>query len=78
MVGTKPVKLQVNTSGAWRDVIAFDAEKDIESAEAMSAAATLGRIAKAKFRVVIKNSPVPRAPIVLMHWSPETGWSLAR
>jgi hypothetical protein len=67
----KPVKLQVNTTGAWRDVVGFDAGNDLEACEAMDAAATLGRIAKASFRVVMKDSPVPRSPEVLVRWTPE-------
>jgi hypothetical protein len=67
---TKPVTLQVNTSGAWRNVIGFDAGKDVECAEVMGAAQTLGRISKAKFRVVIKDS----LQTPLLHWTPEAGW----
>jgi hypothetical protein len=66
----KPVKLQVNTSGAWRDVIGFDAGSDVECTEVMRAAETLGRISKAKFRVVIKDS----LQTPLLHWTPEAGW----
>lgn len=66
----RPVKLQVNTSGAWRDVISFDAGKDVECAEAMSAAETLGRISGAKFRVVIKGA----LQTPLMHWTRDAGW----
>jgi hypothetical protein len=62
----KPVKLQVNTSGAWRDVIGFDAADDVQSCEVMDAAAP--------FRVVIPNVDAPRSPIVLTRWSPEAGW----
>jgi hypothetical protein len=71
---TKPVKLQVNTSGAWRDVISFDAAQDLEAGEVMAAAATLGLVAKAQFRVVIPNEDQPRSPTVLTRWSPEAGW----
>jgi hypothetical protein len=56
------VTLQVNTSGSWRDVISFDAAKDIESAEVGSAAETLGRISKASFCVLMTNSPQLRSP----------------
>lgn len=70
----KPVKLQVNASGAWRDVIGFDAANDMESSEVMDAAARLGLIAKATFRVVIPNAEQPRSPTVLTRWSPEAGW----
>lgn len=75
---TKPVKLQVNTSGAWRDVICFDAAKDVESAEVLGAAETLGRVSKAAFRVVIKDSVNPRAPEVLLRWTADRGWKEQR
>jgi hypothetical protein len=75
---TKPVKLQVNTSGAWRDVVSFDAGQDLEAREVMDAAAALGRVAKAKFRVVIPSEAQPRSPMVLTCWSPETGWKTCR
>jgi hypothetical protein len=69
-----PVKLQINTAGAWRDVIEFDAGNDEESREVMHLAARLGLIAKATFRVVIPNAKQPRSPTVLTRWSPEAGW----
>jgi hypothetical protein len=71
---TKPVKLQVNINSAWRDVVSFDAGKDVECAEVMGAADTLGRISKAKFRVVIKD--ILQTP--LLHWTPEAGWKEAK
>lgn len=67
----RPVKLQVNTSGAWRDVIGFDAGKDVECSEVMGAAETLGRVsAGAKFRIVVTDTH--QTP--LMHWTPAAGW----
>ncbi len=70
----KPVLLQVSTSGAWRNVVEFDAGKDVECAEVMGAAETLGRVSKAAFRVVIRDSINPRSPEVLLHWCCDTGW----
>lgn len=66
---TKPVTLQVNTSGAWKNVVNFDAAKEAEAAEVMEAAAVLGRASQAKFRVVIQGMQT-----VLSHWTPEKGW----
>lgn len=69
----RPVKLQVNTSGAWRDVIRFDASKEVESAEVMGAAETLGRISRCAFRVVVADEG-GRSPLVLTVWAVDTGW----
>jgi hypothetical protein len=66
----KPVKLQVNTSGAWKDVIRFDAANDVESCEVMGAAETLGRVSKAKFRITTDDG----LQQALKHWAPDTGW----
>lgn len=66
----RPVESQVNTSGAWRNVVTFDACKDVECCEVLGAAETLGRISGANFRVVIKDAM--QTP--LMHWKAETGW----
>jgi len=37
----KPVKLQINNSGAWKDVVFFDADDDDRSLQIMMAAARL-------------------------------------
>jgi hypothetical protein len=76
--GAKPVKLQIKTSGAWREVIGFDAAKDVECGEVMAAADMLARIAKATCRIVIANSDAPRSPTVLMNWTPDAGWRAAK
>lgn len=71
-MSTKPVTLQVNNSGAWKTVIRFDADKDMECAEVLSAAGTLGCIdGRCKFRVVMDNG----LQAVLMHWSAKDGWT---
>ena len=69
-VASKPVTLQVNTSGAWKGVVNFDAGKDAEAADVMEAAAVLGRASGAKFRVVIRDG----LQTVLAHWTQEKGW----
>lgn len=40
----RPVKLQLNNSGAWKSVIGFDAGDDAASAVAMDCAEQLGRL----------------------------------
>lgn len=66
----KPVKLQVNTSGAWKDVVSFDAADPVDSAKVQDAAQTLGDVSGATFRIVIRDG----MQTVLTHWSREHGW----
>jgi len=69
----KPVKLQVNTSGAWRNVIAFDAANDSECADVLEAAERLGAIGQAAMRVVMAGPGHTSEPVdVLMYWNPES------
>jgi hypothetical protein len=74
----RPVKLQINTSGAWRDVIGFDAGKYVECCEVLTAADMLARIGKATCRVIVANSNALRSPMVLMNWTPDAGWQEAK
>jgi hypothetical protein len=74
----RPVKLQINTGSAWRDVIGFDAGKDVACGEVMAAADMLARIGKATCRIVMANSNAPRSPTVLMNWTPDRGWQEAK
>jgi hypothetical protein len=74
----RPVRLQVNTGGAWRNVIDFDAGKEVACGEVMAAADMLARIGKATCRIVMANSNAPRSPTVLMNWTPDRGWQEAK
>jgi hypothetical protein len=73
---TRPVKLQVNTSGAWKDVVRFDAGDDAAAAKVMEAAATLGEInaGGVTFRIASDETH----PFVLSRWSKTNGWSEAK
>lgn len=62
----RPVKLQVNTTGAWRNVLDFDCA---DSARVLPAAAELFAGTKCSLRVIMPGDTAP-----LMHWSPEHGW----
>jgi hypothetical protein len=67
----KPVKLQVNTAGAWKDVVSFDAADAAAADHVMQGAAMVGAGAqKAKFRVVMADS----LQTALTHWTLEKGW----
>lgn len=71
---SRPCKLQINSTGAWRDVVRFDIdhgnEHEIQHAaeELVNAADLEGRTT---MRIVINDgvSPVP-----LLHWNAKEGW----
>jgi hypothetical protein len=68
--GAKLVKLQVNTSGAWRDVMTFNVVLD---AMVMHAAPRLFSLAqygsRVKLRVIIPGDTAP-----LVDWNADQGW----
>jgi hypothetical protein len=69
---TKPAKLQLNNSGAWKDVVHFDAD-DTEQTDAVTdAAEALGRVPgnRLTFRLVKDDGTAE----VLMHWTAEHDW----
>jgi hypothetical protein len=69
-VAKKPVKLQVNNSGAWTDVLRFDAADELACSEVMEAAAALGRLGGGTWRVCMADS----LQQVLLHWTAAKGW----
>ncbi len=74
----RPVKLQFNTSGAWRDVIGFDASHEVSTSQVMAAAEMLAQIAKATCRIVMAGAGQGRSPVMLMRWTPDDGWKAAK
>ena len=71
----RPAKLQVNTNGAWKDVVRFDAGMDVMTSEVMDAAERLGRAdgGRVTFRVAIDDA----LSATLYRWSREDGWKVA-
>ena len=69
---SQPVKLQRNNSGAWKDVIHFDAASDIGSMHVEHAADTLGKLnaGRVSFRIVTEGA----LPQVLKSWTKDEGW----
>ena len=63
----RPCKLQVNTTGAWRNVLDFDAKDEAEVLD--SAAQLFARETKATLRIIISGDTAP-----LMTWSCKDGW----
>lgn len=71
----KPVRLQVNTSGAWRNVLDFDLEEisDAGQQALLDSAAMLARLSggqKTSLRIATPDA----VPDVLMHWDAKHGW----
>lgn len=71
---SRPCKLQINQSGAWRDVLRFDL--DVVDVEALQVAAvnliTIGNPSgKAKLRITTDDG----LQNALIHWDAQKGWT---
>lgn len=66
----RPVKLQVNTSGAWKDVLFFDAGNDEKTGQVLHGVDILGPVGSSSFRLAMRDAE----QTVLMHWSAGKGW----
>lgn len=66
----RPVNLEINTSGAWRRLMGFDASNDARSDAIKHHAASLASFANAKLRIVMAG----QIPDVLQYWTAEKGW----
>lgn len=67
---TKPVRLQFNQKGAWRNALDFDAANETTAAEVQHHAAMLAWCTAARARIVTTDG----AQTALAHWTQETGW----
>ena len=70
---SKPMKLQVNTNGTWKDVIAFDGADAALTYEVMTSAHCLGThdaSGVVTFRVVAVDPLIG----MLAHWTRAKGW----
>jgi hypothetical protein len=65
-------KLQINTSGAWRDVAPFNI--DSQGDAVMNAAAELASAVGAKLRIASADG----LNEAMMHWTERDGWKPAR
>lgn len=73
---TRPCQLQINTSGAWKNIITFDASDDHANNEVLDSASTLATkhaSGPATLRIVPASSPND----VLMRWTKAKGWETA-
>jgi len=69
----RPCKLQINTKGAWRDVLSFDMDKvDVEALQA--AAANLVVIADPGGKAGLRISIADAHQTPLIRWDAVKGW----
>lgn len=66
----KRVQLQINTSGAWRKVISFDAANEVHCAEVMTAAPTLAEVGGGTLRICTDDG----TQMALALWTTADGW----
>lgn len=71
---TRPVKLQINQKGAWRDVMTVDIDQLVDEKQFLAVAAEMveysGQEATTTMRLVTTANP----PVRLMSWSAAGGW----
>ncbi len=73
---SKPMKLQVSTAGAWKDVITFDGADDTVASEVMDSAHWIGihDSGNASFRITAVDPQIG----TLVHWTRADGWKEKR
>lgn len=64
------VHLDINTSGAWRRIMSFDASNDARSEAIQRHAASLASFANARLRIVMAGTIAD----VLQYWTADKGW----
>lgn len=69
----RPCKLQINTSGAWRDVLRFDLD-EVDAEALQVAAANLVVIADPGGRTGLRLSTADAFQTALIRWDAKKGW----
>jgi hypothetical protein len=72
MSSARPLKLELNNSGAWKTIARFDAGDELACAAAQNGADLLGRLGpkRVSWRIAT-DEPLPD---VLLYWNAENGW----
>ena len=70
---TRPCKLQINSSGAWRDVLRFDIDA-VDSVALMDAATNLLVIADPDGRATLRIAAADSFQQALTRWDAKNGW----
>lgn len=73
-MSTKPVRLELNNSGAWKLIARFDAANEEQAGRIMVASDKFAFALNAPgmTRCAMRIATDEPLPIVLMHWSTET------
>lgn len=66
----RPVRLQFNQQGAWRNALDFDASSDTVAAQVMHHAAMLCKCTDARARIITTDG----MQTALTRWSAGAGW----
>jgi hypothetical protein len=69
----RPCKLQINTKGAWRDVLPFDLD-EVDSEALQVAAANLVVVADPGGRIGLRISAGDSYQTALIRWDAKKGW----
>jgi len=70
---SRPCKLQINSRGAWRDVLAFDLD-EVDAETLQHAAANLVSIADPTGRVALRIATGDGLQRALIRWDAKKGW----
>lgn len=70
---SRPCKLQINTSGAWRDLLRFDIDT-IDADALQVAAAELVSIADPEGRTTLRITMADSLQSVIVRWDAKKGW----
>jgi len=73
---SRPCKLQINTSGAWRDVLRFDLD-EVDAEALQVAAANLIIIADPDGRTSLRIATADAFQRALIRWDAAKGWAEA-
>lgn len=67
---SKPLRMQFNQKGAWRNALDFDCSDPDKAGEVMHLSAQLAALTNATARIVMTDG----SQTVVAHWSPGAGW----
>jgi hypothetical protein len=70
---SRPCKLQINSAGAWRDLLRFDIDQ-VNADALQAAAASLVEIADPAGKTTLRICMADALQSTLVRWSADTGW----
>lgn len=72
IAAARPVRLELNNSGAWKTLARFDAGDDEQCDKARAAGQLLGELGGT--RTALRICTDEALPCTLLRWTPERGW----